>query len=192
MNDSINTLIPWVAASIGATLLLWGAIKFVRNILNNSDQRLIQRLFKKHKQEFKSDFGIPDGIDGMLFVDYLFLIRGNIIALKIIEKNGYIFGANHIDEWTCVDNNRTEKFTNPLKSLQLFTDELKREIGFDRIIGYALFGSQSRFEKGKPEGVLLLKDLETMLSDLAGGDEEYKASHQAWEKLSQLGTAHVH
>ena len=121
MNEQLSQYSLWAIAAVVSISLMLLLYRGVTSFKGHKDDRLIKKLFKRHNQEFKSNVGIADGIDGFLFVDYLLLIRGNLIALKIIDKPGYIFGAENIDEWTCVQNNRTEKFNNPVTSLNHFS-----------------------------------------------------------------------
>ncbi len=187
--EYINT--PWVMAVIALVVVLLVALPLVLYFRKDQDTKLMNKLFKQHCQAFEKDVVIPDGIDGFLFVDYLMLIRGKIIALKIFPRRGYIFGAEKIDEWTCVDNNRTEKFNNPLVNMSLFTQAINNALGSDVIEGYVVFGSHSVFPKGLPHGVLQMKDFKTTFEQIQSSDEACEAAHQTWEKIQALNALHA-
>ncbi len=129
---------------------------------------------------------IPDGIDGYVFADWLLLMNGHIVVLNFEPRRGYIFGAANIDEWTCVENNRTEKFINPLKRTALFAQQSCHIAGFENIRGHVLFASACEFPKGMPDGVLQMTRFERTLESLSAEDDDHESLYLAWSKLKRV------
>jgi hypothetical protein len=174
---------PWVIVVLAALMLMLCAVPLVTYMHKTSDMRHLKRVIRKHSYAVEQNVVLSDGIEGYLFVDYLILLCGKIIAVKLEPSSGYIFGGEKIDEWTCVENNRTGKFKNPMEEVSLFVQQVKHTLGFDAVDAYALFGSKSVFPKGVPQGVLRMACFGEELDALKGSDNKHEAAQQAWEKL---------
>jgi len=178
----------WGAAVIGMLLvsLLVLAI-FLYRCRQNDERRVAQGISRYAVDHIRAAV-IPDGIEGYLFADHLLRMNDRIIVLNMESRKGYIFGAANIDEWTCVEDKRSEIFTNPLKRTSLFVQQSQQITGFESIQGYALFGGGSDFPKGVPEGVVLMTRLEETLASLSGTEEDFSSAEtvaRAWEGLKQ-------
>ncbi|MDT8376032.1 MAG: NERD domain-containing protein [Mariprofundaceae bacterium] len=174
---------PWVIAAFAVLLFVLCAVLLGAYMRKSSDMRHLKRVIRKHGYAVEQNVVLSDGIDGYLFVDYLILLRGKIIAMKVEPSSGYIFGGEKIDEWTRVENNRTGKFKNPMQEVGLFVQQVRHTLGFDAVEACVLFGSKSVFPKGVPQGVLQMAHFGEELDALKGGDDKHEAAQQAWEKL---------
>lgn len=174
---------PWVLAIPATLAVVIAVLLLVRYRRKSSDVRCLKRVLKKGGYACKQDVVLPDGVDGYLFVDYLILLRGKIVVMNVESRSGYIFGGETIDEWTCVKNNRTGKFNNPLDKVTLFAQQVKHLFGFNAVDACVLFGSDSEFPKGVPQGVLQMADFAESLDALGGNAEEHEAAEQVWERL---------
>ncbi len=175
---------PWSIAVFAALLPVFLAVPLVIYMRRTSDQRLTQKIMKRYSLAVEKDVVLADGIDGYLFVDYLILLRGKIIVIKIDPNHGYIFGGEKIDEWTCVENNKTGKFKNPLQEVGFFAQQVKYVSGFNAVDACVLFGSKALFPKGVPAGVLQMASFAEELATLSGSDDDpHETAQQAWEKL---------
>ena len=178
-------LTPWGMIAVASLLLLLLVVAVSVYLRREANARRVQTLLEQHASEMIREAVIPDGIDGYIFADYLLCIGGSIVTLNIETRKGYIFGAPNIDEWTCVENNRTSKFSNPLKRATLFAQQCSHINGFDAIQGHVLFGSESEFPKGVPEGVMQMSEIADVLKSLAEGSESLEAK-EAWAKLKAM------
>jgi hypothetical protein len=169
-----------VAAFFLAVLL--AAFLISRYLKKTADARLIKKIFARHCEAIEADAVLPDGLDGFMFVDYLLLLRGKIIALNVLSKKGVVLCLTG-DEWTCIENNRSEKFGNPLASLQQSVQQMRHELDFKPIDACVLFGSMSRFPKGAPTGVWQINDLDQELSRYKGKESAQDQARNIWEKL---------
>jgi len=177
---------PWVMAAAAVVLLLVVALGLFLYKRSRSDERRIRKTIARHTSEVIRDAVIPDGIDGYLFADYLLRLGGNIIVLNCESRRGYIFGAGNIEEWTGVENNRTEKFRNPMRRATLFAQQIIHTCDFDAVIPCVLFGSDSQFPKGIPEGVIPIEQFDAQLESLAEGNGSGESLEEAWAKLTAL------
>jgi len=174
---------PWVMAALAGVVLCLLLVPWLMYRRKTAETRLIQKTIEAHSDAYEADAVMSDGIDGFLFVDYLLLLSGRIVAMKVLSKKGYIFGDEKLDEWTCVQNNRTEKFTNPLADVRLCVQQIRHVLGFEHVAACVLFGRDSKFPKGVPEGVLRLPHLEEELIALKGSGDGDAAARKAWAKL---------
>ncbi len=177
---------PWGAVAIASLLLLLLVVPVSVYLRREAAAKRVQWLLEKHVSDMIMEAVIPDGIDGYVFADYLLRIGNSIVVLNVEPRKGYVFGAPNIDEWTCVENNRTSKFSNPLKRAKLFAQQCSHVSGFDDVRGYVLFGRESEFPKGLPEGVVEMVRFEELLESFSGSDHCSEAVNQAWSKLQAM------
>jgi hypothetical protein len=181
MQISSPLLIAGLAGGLLAIFLVLALVMYLRR---TADTRLLKKVLAERCEAVERDVVLSDGIDGYLFVDYLLLLPGRIVAMKAISRKGYIFGAPDIDEWTSVANNVTEKFKNPLADSRLCVHQIREGLHFDAVEACALFDRQSTFPKGVPEGVLRLAHLDEELQARNDSREAaQEAARQAWQRL---------
>lgn len=175
-----------IAALIGVVLLILFAVLYSIHLRKTSDNRTMKTIISNHCEAVEHDATFSDGLDGYLFVDYLMLLHGKIVVMKVMTESGYIFGGEGIDEWTCVKNNRTGKFNNPLKDTLLCVQQIKHALKFDAVEACVLFGSKSEFPKSMPQGVVRLADFDRKLKAYRGSNDADEAAQDAWEQLIAL------
>jgi len=190
LSDSENLIrylgSPWGIAAAVSLLLLLLALSIILFRRNKSDIRRIEQAIDSRAVTVIRDAVIPDGIDGYLFADYLMLLRGAIVVMRFEARRGYIFGGENLNEWTSVENRRTEKFKNPLAKVTLFAQQARHICGFDGVQACVLFGSSSEFPKGVPQGVMQMERFEEQLEALNGSEEQLEAAQQAWARLAAM------
>jgi len=171
-----------------AALLFWVlvAVLLFKYLKRTADARLLKKIFARHCQAIEMDAVFPDGLDGFMFVDYLLLLQGRIVALKTLSKKGVVLGMPDGDEWTCIENNRSSKFPNPLLGLKQSVDQMRHILDYKGIDALVLFGSQSEFPKGITDGALQLADLDKDLSLRKGSESEHARAKDVWDKLIDL------
>lgn len=175
-----------ITVTVAVILVLGGTVVWSLRIRKGAEKRLLRRIIDRHAEAVEVEATISDGLDGYLFADYLLLLPGRIMVMRVMSQQGYIFGAEQIDEWTCVKNNRTGKFRNPLSEVQLYANQIRRALKFDVIEPCVLFGRQSEFPKGLPDGVLLLNGLDDALAARHGSEATHEMARNAWDKLIAL------
>ena len=151
---------------LAITLFIW----IFRRLRFSSPDRRIEKIIKIESQEYAKDIILSDGMYGFLFVDYLVLMRGNIIALDVHHLEGYIFGADQIEQWAQVVNSKSNKFKNPLYRVRLVQQQIAQLVKDADIEARVIFGSDSTFPKGVPDGVLRFDTLRDDLNALDKND----------------------
>ncbi|MEJ2179616.1 MAG: hypothetical protein P8Y28_04070, partial [Gammaproteobacteria bacterium] len=66
-------------AIVAVTLVLW----IVRYLKNTSQDRRIKKIIKEQSEAFARDVILSDGMYGYIFIDYLILMKGKIIAMDV-------------------------------------------------------------------------------------------------------------
>ena len=187
----VTALMQWIGRPEGVATLVAGSLLLVGAWLfsyrkKTADARLIKKAFARQCQAIERDVVLPDGLDGFMFVDYLLLMGGRIIALKQLSKKGVVLCLADSDEWTCINNNRSEKFRNPLTGLQQSVRQMQHELNFRAIEACVLFGSDSQFPKGAVAGVVPLAELDEALASRQGSESEHEAARACWERLIEM------
>jgi len=176
---------PWAIALTAGTASMLIALAFAMHMRKTSDMRKINKIISKYGLACEKNAVLSDDMDGFLFADYLLLLPSKIIIIKYVDNTGYIFGTEKIDIWTCVENNKTGKFKNPLDKINLLAQQIKRTTQFDAVEAYALFGSNCNFPKGMPEAVLQIASLDERLQK-DSQDKHQENTLKAWDILISM------
>ncbi|MGD8559151.1 MAG: nuclease-related domain-containing protein [Gammaproteobacteria bacterium] len=175
-----------VAAIVLVTVVIW----LVRYLRNTSQDRRIEKIIKEQSEAFAKNVVLSDGLYGYLFSDYLVLMRGKIIAMDVHHLEGYIFGGDQIDEWAQVVNSKSNKFKNPLYRLRLMVQQIKQLMDDTDIEARVLFGNESSFPKGVPDGVMRFESFREDLNSLNKNDYMAESMSKIWEELMQVAKEH--
>lgn len=149
-----------------------------------AEQRLF-RAIKSQGQEVLRNIILPDGMDGLVFVENLILTADGIVIFSIKRYPGLIFAGESIDEWTQMIGSRSYKFPNPLRLMESDVSAVKSQVPDVNVYGRVVFSMGSHFPKGQPEQVILARDLIKHQTALRQDDIE-PALMKAWEKLRAL------
>jgi len=145
----------------------------------------MNKIIAKYSLAYEKNVVLSDDMDGFLFADYLILLSEKILIIKTVDNTGYIFGTENIDIWTCVENNKTGKFKNPLDQINFLAQQVQHITQCNAVEAYALFGSKSSFPKGMPKAVLQITSLDEKLqSDNQEAHQE--KTQQAWDILISM------
>lgn len=156
-------------------------------------QRHIHKVIESLGVDYRRDIVLPDGVEGLAFIDYLLLVPDGVVVLDVQHVEGHLFGGEAVDQWSQVVNNRTYKFSNPLYANQtkcqtvLWNVEQMRANGTvsdpqhnrrvsDKTLhwdvhGWVAFSNAGNFPKGIPAKVSLIDDLPRDLASLIQGKE---------------------
>lgn len=183
-----------------AVLVLLGAIFFIWKQVNKGQhQRHVQKVIDSLGVKYLHNLVLPDGIDGLVFIDYLLLSPVGFIVLDVDHVEGHLFGGETVDQWSQVVNNKTYKFSNPLYSnqqkCQAVTWNIEQLAGIDekneksewQTHGWVAFTNAGDFPKGIPKQVSMIDDLKENLGDLISVEHPVsEALTKAWEALHNL------
>ena len=130
---------------------------------------------------------LPDGIDGLAFIDYLLLMPKGIVVLSLEHREGLLFGGSSVDRWTQVINGKTLKFDNPLYTHPHHRQAVKWNTKDIATCGCVVFSNAGQFQKGIPNGCCMIDDLPAKIAPLQDADAEIpKPLREAWAHLQEL------
>jgi len=175
-----------VGAIIAVTLVLW----IVRYLRNTSQDRRIKKIIKEQSEAYARDVILSDGMYGYIFIDYLILMKGKIIAMDVHHLAGYIFGADQIEEWAQVVKSKSHKFKNPLYRVRLIVQQIKQLVDERDIEPHVLFGDESSFPKGVPDGVMRFDTFREELGQLNKNDYMAESMSKTWDELMEIAKQH--
>lgn len=152
------------------------------------DEYSLGRALKAIGRESLHEVTIPDGIDGMAWIEHAALIPEGIMVLVIKRYRGVIFAGDKIEHWTQVLGNRSYKFPNPIHQMEESILAIRAHLGKDvPIIGRVLFIKGSQFPKGKPAQVLAYEEI-TGMKHQQTAESIDPAVRTAWQRLTGVAS----
>ncbi len=134
---------------------------------------------------------LPDGVDGLSFIDYLLLTPKGIVVLTIKHREGLLFGGTAVDQWTQVINRKTAKFDNPLYAQPHHRQAVEWNSKDIATHGWVVFSNAGQFQKGMPDGCCMIDDLSARVAPLlVSGNEIPPTLRDAWAQLQDLSATH--
>lgn len=189
MNDTLPFIdfdpLQLTGLGIAAALLIGLVFWWVYQARHPSAEKRVERTIKESGHAYAKDIVLSDGMYGYHFIDYLILLPGRIVVLGLQSYEGYIFGADKIEEWAQVLNNRSSNFANPLLKISHYVQSVQEITNFDEVIGRVVFTDDCSFPKGIPEGVIEMDKLNYALDSLKKENTDVHATQIVWEKLQE-------
>ena len=176
-------------AVVGAVALTLAVPLLLRIYRRDAEQRRIAKLVKSLNTEFLKNVGFPDGMDGLVFVDYLVLTPSGILVVDLQDYAGFIFGAANIDQWTQMVRRRGFKFENPLHQNAWRVQAVQALVKDAPVLGRVVFSSVSQFPKGVPEGVSHVSTVITDIAPLFDNKTVTDTLRKSWDELVAHGVA---
>jgi hypothetical protein len=157
-------------------------------------ERHVDEVIRSLALPFIKDIVLPDGVDGLVFMDYVLLTPKGVVALDIHHQEGVLFGGDAVDQWSQVVRNRTYKFPNPLYDHETRIQALKwnaKELNCDdlEVSGWVVFSNAGNFPKGIPKGVRMIDDVAKELGGPEGGKVIPERLQSFWHALHDKAIA---
>lgn len=182
---SISENMPIIIVAVLAVILLLAILVLGKPIRNLIEQFRVGRAIKRLGTDSMSNVVISDGMDGHVFIEYLVLTPSQVLVITVRRYSGAIFAAKNMDMWAQVTDSGSYKFPNPLHEVETATAAVKSHLPDAPISGIILFGKDSTFPKGKPDGVMHISELARLSSP--GPDAPISGPlKQAWDRLLEL------
>jgi len=190
--DTLFYIVEAIAALglLGVIFFIWTQVKKGRH------QRHSQKVIESLGLKYLHNLVFPDGLDGLVFIDYLLLSPSGFIVLDIEHIEGHLFGGETVDQWSQVVNNKTYKFDNPLyanqRKRQAISWNIEQQTDIDnkpdwQVHGWVGFTHAGNFPKGIPNQVSMIDDLKNNLGDLISTEQPVsEALNKAWDALHNL------
>jgi hypothetical protein len=168
-----------LGALAGIILLIFS---FREQIFNWREERRLKRAIKRLGARALRDIRLTDGMGGEVTIDYLLLSTDAVLVVGVKRFSGLIFGGVQTDQWTQVINRCSYKFPNPDDYLQRQVEAVRLLIPGTAVTGIHLFTHGATFPKGKPDNVLLSREIRQKAPKLR---RIPKALRDAWDRLMQ-------
>ena len=182
VSDYSDLIITWLAPLALLLLALLVAMPDIKRLLLEWQ---LKRCIRRLGYDSLHHVVIPDGVDGVVYLEHLVLGKQTIYVLPIQRYRGVVFAADNIDTWTQVNGNRSYKFTNPLHQLEADILAVKSNLPKAAIDGRVLVTRGAEFPKGKPDKVVSMSEIESMLG-VDKQTEPVDEIKQAWNSLKKL------
>jgi len=191
----------YVLEAIVAISFIAGIFYVWKQTRKNKHQRHTHKVIDSLGVKYFRDVVLPDGIDGLVFIDYLLLVPNGFVVLSAQHSAGHLFGGETVDQWSQVINNKTYKFDNPLYAnqsacqavqwnLQHHAELENLSVGTQcQIHNRVTFSSAGNFPKGIPENVSMIDELKISLSPLLNDNTIDESLQNAWEVLQKISAA---
>ncbi len=150
----------WLLAAIpavaGILLLLWRRWQLRR--------RDVEWQLGRVSREVLRDIALPDGMEGLAYIDFLALTPSGICVILVRDYEGAIFGAEEIEQWTQMVGGGSHPFPNPLHQLQDLESAVRARVPAVPVFGYVVFTDKAVFPRTRPAGVLQPENLQKTLA----------------------------
>ena len=185
---SFSENMPAIIAIAIAVILLLVILVLGKSIRNHFEQFRLTRAIKRLGTASMNNVVISDGLDGHVFVEHLVLRPNQVLVVSVRRYPGAIFAAENMDMWAQVTDGGSYKFPNPLHEIETATAAVKSHLPDVAVNGIILFGRDSTFPKGKPDGVMHVSEI----AKLPAPNREAAISEpikKAWDRLLELKTS---
>lgn len=191
---SIETVF-YVLETIVAVSLVAGIFYAWKQTRKNKHQRYAHKIVDSLGIKYLRDVVLPDGIDGLVFIDYLLLVPNGFVVLGMQHSEGHLFGGEAVDQWSQVTNNKTYKFNNPLYANQSACQALRWNLQHNieatnpptdtqwQVHGWVAFSSAGNFPKGIPAQVSMIDELKNNISPLMKNDDTNNGIDENQQKI---------
>lgn len=203
MEFSLQSHRVYILAAIALLLLVCAAWYSWRYHRKTRHQRYVKSVIESLGLRVIHDVVLPDGLDGLVFIDYLLLVPGGAIVLDVENSKGHLFGGKSIDQWSQVINNHTYKFPNPLYANQtkcqavmwnvsnLCEQNQDEDANWQtsewNTHGWVVFSNAGDFPKGIPSQVSMIDTLADNLEPLIrDADKTPESIRKIWHRLHDL------
>ena len=149
------------------------------------ERRKIRRAVKGIGARVLRDVNLPDGLGGVINIDFLVLAADAIRVISVKRYDGMIFGSANTDEWTQTVNSRSYRFPNPDVYLAQQLSAVRSIVGKLPVEGLHLFSDSATFPWDKPDNVLQVKDLPGKNRSRPGLKDIPADLNAAWEQLAK-------
>jgi len=170
-----------IVAAVVVVVLL-AIVVFSTPLRNILDQVRLRRAIKRLGAASMSNVVLSDGMEGHVFIEHLVLTPAKVLVVSVRRYPGAIFAADNMDMWAQVTDGGSYKFPNPLHEIQSATSAVKTHMPDVAVDGIILFGRDSTFPKGKPDGVMHVSEI-AKRPDPDANSAVSEPVQKAWERL---------
>jgi hypothetical protein len=133
------------------------------------------------------DVLLPDGMGGLMHVDFLLLTTRCVLVVDLRDVVGNIFGGDQMTEWTVMAGAKRSTFQNPQGAMYDRVAAVKQLAGDLTVEGRVLFTRRGRFPKGLPRWTMMVESLRTEFPppDASGYEALMSRYRDAWNGIRE-------
>lgn len=176
-----------IVVAVVAVVLL-AIFVFSKPLRNLVDQFRLRKAIKRLGADSMSNVVLSDGMEGHVFIEHLVLTPAKVLVVSVRRYPGAIFAAENMDMWAQVTDSGSYKFPNPLHEIQSAASAVKTHLPDVVVDGIILFGRDSTFPKGKPDGVMHVSEI-AKLPAPGANTAVSEPVQKAWERLLEIKTS---
>jgi len=147
------------------------------------------RVFRDIAHETLEHAVIPDGLGGMIHLDWVLLTRDGLVVVEVKPFDGTIFCGEQLERWSWMQGSHRSEFANPLSRLRERIASVRSLVPDVPVTGCVLFTGRVAFPYGQADSVLTLEQLKARY---AGADTDHtrpgashagQAFYEAWQQI---------
>ncbi|MGI9308869.1 MAG: nuclease-related domain-containing protein [Gammaproteobacteria bacterium] len=166
MNEYLMNPLVWAGAIF---VLLVGIVWFWRRLVR---MRSVPYRLESAVQSRKSNFLIPNGEGGEIFIEHALLTSTGVVLVDVKDISGNVFGSDGMDDWTVFDGKARYTITNPQYGLFDRMAAMKSLMPDVPVSGFVAFTKLAMFPKGRPENTVMFDALVSELGVRNTGGQE--------------------
>ncbi|GMR15960.1 MAG: hypothetical protein BMS9Abin31_0259 [Gammaproteobacteria bacterium] len=174
----MDFMLTWLVSLV---FLLLSIINMLPTLKSKWADAQNQRTIKNLGSSIMSDVVIANSLDEPVYIDHLILTAKGIVVLIVMKYRGIIFASNSMQFWTQLIGQRSFKFPNPLRDLEVNLAAIQGMVSQCNVIGHIAFIAGCEFPKGKPEQVSILDETSKSLD--INSSEVPEHIQQCWKDL---------
>jgi len=155
-----------------------------KGLVGEAETRFMLSLFPKEEYQVVNNVLIPTE-QGTTQVDHVIVSQYGLFVVETKNKNGWIYGSEHDNEWTQAEFNKKYKFQNPLRQNYAHTMSLAEHLGIDheKIHSLIVFWGSCQFKTPMPVNVCKGGILNTALQRFVTGKKQVLLSPEEVETV---------
>lgn len=177
-----------IIIAAAAVVLLLAAVVLTKPLRNLFDRLRVSKAIRRLGTASMSNIVISDGMEGHVFIEHLVLTPSKVLVVSVRRYSGAIFAAENMDMWAQVTDGGSYKFPNPLHEIETAMGAVKSHLPDAAVSGIILFGRDSTFPKGKPDGVMHISEIAKIPTPARDAPVSVPVK-KAWNRLLELKTS---
>jgi Nuclease-related domain len=149
----------------------------------------LERVFREIAHEALEHAVIPDGLGGLIHLDWVLLTRNGLIVIEVKPFEGTIFCGEQLERWSWMQDGRRTEFDNPMARLRERIASVRTLVPDVPVSGCVLFTGRVDFPYGQADSVLTLAQLHARYAEedtdhtRPGASHAGQAFYEAWQQI---------
>ena len=151
----------------------------------------LERVFRDIAHEALEHAVIPDGLGGLIHLDWVLLTSDGLMVLEVKPFDGTIFCGEQLERWSWMQGGQRNEFDNPLARLRERIASVHTLVPDVPVSGCVLFIGRVTFPYGQADSILTLEQLCSRYADQdrdhtrPGVSNAGQAFYEAWQQIQR-------